>query len=60
MSQFSFCLLVWMFYSRKVNNYINRIHKRTLKLNFYSNHWRSLQNFYKKDDYIQIHHKNIN
>ena len=31
-SQFGYCPLVWMFHSRGVNNRINKIHKRTLRL----------------------------
>ena len=32
MSQFGYCPLVWMFHSRKLNNRINRIHERALRL----------------------------
>ena len=28
-SQFSYCPLIWMFFSRKANNLINRIHKKS-------------------------------
>ena len=31
-SQFSYCWLIWMFCSRSLNNLINRIHKRALRL----------------------------
>ena len=31
-SQFSYCPLVWMFHSRKLNNRINKLHERTLRL----------------------------
>ena len=30
--QFSYCPLVWMFHSRKMNNRINHIHERALRL----------------------------
>ena len=30
-SQFSYCPLIWMFHSRKLNNKINRIHERALR-----------------------------
>ena len=30
LSQFGYCPLVWMFHSRKLNNRINRIHRRAL------------------------------
>ena len=31
-SHFSYCRLVWMFYSRELNNKINRIHETSLRL----------------------------
>ena len=31
-SQFSYCPLIWMFHSRILNNNINRIHERALRL----------------------------
>ena len=32
MSQFSYCPLIWICHSRKVNNQINKLHERTLRL----------------------------
>ena len=31
-SQFGYCPLVWMFHSRRLNNRINNIHERALRL----------------------------
>ena len=31
-SQFSYCPLVWMFHDRNLNNKINRLHERTLRM----------------------------
>ena len=31
-SQFSYCPLVWMFHKRELNNRINRLHERSLRL----------------------------
>ena len=31
-SQFSYCPLIWIFYSRKSNNLINKIHERSLRI----------------------------
>ena len=31
-SQFGYCPLVWMFHSRRINNRINRLHERALRL----------------------------
>ena len=36
-SQFGYCPLVWMFHSRGVNNRINKIHERTLRLVYQDN-----------------------
>ena len=32
MSHFSYCRLIWMCYSRKINTQINKLHERTLRL----------------------------
>ena len=31
-SQFSYCPLIWMFSSRKTNNFIDRIHERSIRI----------------------------
>ena len=31
-SQFNYCPLVWMFHNRKINNKINRLHERALRI----------------------------
>ena len=31
-SQFGYCPLVWMFHSRELNNRINKIHERSLRI----------------------------
>ena len=31
-SQFGYCPLIWMFHSRGLNNKINRIHERALRI----------------------------
>ena len=36
-SQFGYCPLVWMFHSRKLNNRINKIHERSLRI-VYNDH----------------------
>ena len=38
-SQFKYCPLIWMFYSRKANNKINKIHERTLRIHC----WKSVE-----------------
>ena len=33
-AQFNYCPLVWVFYSRSLNNKINRLHKCCLRINY--------------------------
>ena len=57
-SQFGYCPLTWMFYGRKVNNKINYIHERALRI-VYKDNESSFENLLKKDNSVCIHHKNI-
>ena len=36
-SQFSYCPIIWMFHSRTINNRINNIHERALRLTYKNN-----------------------
>ena len=42
-SQFSYCPLVWVSHSRNMNNRINRIHEKSLRLVYKNIHQRNLQ-----------------
>ena len=45
-SQFKYCPLVWMFHGRQVNNKINRLHERALRMiseDSFSVHDRNIQ-----------------
>ena len=57
-SQFKYCPLIWMFHSRIMNNKINRIHERALRL-IYSDHLSSFDELLKKDRSFSIRHRNI-
>ena len=57
-SQFSYCPLVWMFCSRKINRKINYIHERALRL-VYNDYRSSFDELLKSDKSISIHHRNI-
>ena len=57
-SQFSYCPLVWMFCSRKMNRKINHIHERALRL-VYDDYESSFQELLTKDNTVTIHHRNI-
>ena len=57
-SQFSYCPLVWMFCSRTLNDKINHIHKRALRL-VYSDYTSSFDELLKNDNAVTIHQRNI-
>ena len=57
-SQFSYCPLIWMFCSRKMNNKINYIHERALRL-VYDDYTSTFNDLLKKDESVCIHHRNI-
>ena len=57
-SQFSYCPLIWMFCSRKLNNRINFIHERALRL-VYDDYENSFEYLLKQDNSVSIHHRNI-
>ena len=58
MSQFSDCPLVWMFHSRKLNNRINHLHERALRL-VYQDFTSSFEELLTSDRSVTIHHRNI-
>ena len=57
-SQFGYCPLIWMFHSRELNNKINRIHERALRIT-YKDKSPTFQELLKKDNSVSIHHRNV-
>ena len=57
-SQFRYCLLIWMFHSRKVNSKINHLQERSLRI-VYNDYITSFEDLLKIDNSFEIHHKNI-
>ena len=57
-SQFQYCPLVWMFHSRHLNNKINRIHERDLRI-AYKDYDSSFNTLLEKDKSVNIHVKNL-
>jgi hypothetical protein len=57
-SQFSHCPLLWMYCSREVNNRINRVHKRALRL-VYLDYTSSFEELLRIDGSVNIHQRNI-
>ena len=57
-SQFNYCPLIWMFHSRTINNKINRLHERALRI-VYSDFKSSFEGLLMKDNSFSIHERNI-
>ena len=57
-SQFEYCPLVWMCHSRTLNNRINSLHYRALRL-IYNDESLSFYELLNKDGSVTIHHRNI-
>ena len=56
-SQFSYCPLIWMFYSRSLNNKINWIHERALRLVYQNN--LSFSELLDLDNFVTVHQKKL-
>ena len=54
-SQFKYCPLTWMFYSRTTNNKINKLHKRALR-RVYDGYISASEELLKKDISFTVHH----
>ena len=57
-SQFNYCPLTWMFHSRALNNKINKIHERALRI-VYKNSNLCFQELLNLDKSVSIHHRNL-
>ena len=58
LSQFGYCPLVWMFHSRTLNNRINRLHERALRM-VYQDSKSSFEELLVKNGSFSIHVRNI-
>ena len=57
-SQFSYCPLIWMFHSRRLNNKINSIHERALRITYQDNA-STFEELLNKDNSVSIRHRNV-
>ena len=57
-SQFSYCPLIWMFCSRTLNNLINQIHERALRL-IHNDHVSSFQDILEMTKEKAVHSNNL-
>ena len=56
--QFNYCLVVWMFHSRSLNNKINRLHEPCLRIAYNDKH-SNFDVLLEKDNSVSLHHNNI-
>ena len=56
--QLWYCPFVWLFHSRSLNNKINYLYERALKIT-YGDISSSFQDLLKQDNSVSIHHRNI-
>ena len=57
-SQFGYCPLIWMFHSRALNNKINSIHERELRIT-YNDRTSTFEELLNKDNSVSIHYTNL-
>ena len=57
-SQFNYCPLIWMFHSRTLNNKINKLHERALRL-VYNDKDLTFQELLDLDGSVTIHQRNL-
>ena len=57
-SQFGYCPLIWMLHNRTLNNRINKLHERALRLVYKDNHL-TFEELLRKDNSFCIHHRNL-
>ena len=57
-SQFNYCPLIWMFHSRQLNNRINKINERALRL-AYKDNKLNFNDLLKLDNSVTIHQRNL-
>ena len=57
-SQFNYCPLIWMFHSRQLNNRINKIQERSLRL-LYKDNKLTFGDLLKLDNSVTIHQRSL-
>ena len=57
-AQFSYCPVIWMFHSRSLNNKINRLHERSLRI-IYNDKHSTLEELLANNNSVSVHHNNI-
>ena len=58
LSQFNYCPLIWMFWSRSIDRRINHLHERALRL-VYHDYASTFENLLEMDGSLRIHYRCI-
>ena len=56
---FSYCPLDWLFHSRSLNNKINRLYKKVLRLSYRNKISLSFEELLKEAETVNIHQRNL-
>ena len=57
-AQFSYCPLTWMFHSRQLNNKINKLHERCLRI-VYNNNTSTYEEHLETYNSVSVHLQNV-
>ena len=57
-AKFNYCAVVWMFYSRSLNDKINKLHEQCLRIIYNGRHSKFVE-LLNKDNSVSIHCNNI-
>ena len=57
-AQFSYCPLTWMFHSRKLNNKINKLHERCLRI-VYNNNTSTYDELLETGNSVPVRFRNV-
>ena len=57
-AQFNYCPVIWMNHTRGLNNKINRLHERCLRI-IYNDKRSNFEELLNKDNSVSIHHHNM-
>ena len=57
-NEFNYCQLTWMFHNRTLNNKINKLHERALRIT-YKDEKSTFSELLEKDKSVTIHERNI-
>ena len=58
-SQFKHCPLVWMFYSKKIHNRINKLHERALRVVYKNDDGLTFEELLVNDKSFSVHNRNL-